>query len=524
MITDRKIIDGVLAEFMPLCAVPHGSGNERALSDYLAGRLTALGAQVKRDAAWSIWADVPASDGRGQEEIVALQAHMDMVCAAGAPDYRPHIDPIVAAERDGWLSTGGRSSLGADCGAGVALILWLLGQEISHPPLRIIFTVQEEIGLIGAQEIPAESVKNVSVLINLDGFALDRILVGAAGGTREHYARRIETAPAPNGTAYELSLSGFLGGHSGFDIDKKRANAILVMGEILRSLQTKMPFALAAFGGGETFNAFLGGHSGFDIDKKRANAILVMGEILRSLQTKMPFALAAFGGGETFNAIPYRCTACIVCEKPAEDLLRMLADEAIARYRQAAPDAEMKITVCSCPQKVWGSEVTAGLLTLLGGFADGVYAMHPELAGTVRDSSNLGHIYEENGEICLDAMIRFMDQDAEYALHQSHMLIAAMCGFAGAVRTRYPAWPVKRNSILVKRMSELYRKETGSDAHVIAQHVGLEPSFFLQKNPKMDCVGMGMEIADCHSPDERWKLDSIPVLARILCSYLESSI
>ena len=138
--TDRKIIDGVLINYAS-CAIPHGSGNERALSDYLAGRLTALGAQVKRDAAWSIWADVPASNGREQQAVVALQAHMDMVCAAGAPDYRPYIDPIAAAERDGWLSTGGRSSLGADCGAGVALILWLLGQEISHPPLRIIFTV-----------------------------------------------------------------------------------------------------------------------------------------------------------------------------------------------------------------------------------------------------------------------------------------------------------------------------------------------------------------------------------------------
>lgn len=478
MITDRKIIDGVLDEFMPLCEIPHGSGNERALSDYLADRLTALGAQVKRDAAWSIWADVPASNGREQQAVVALQAHMDMVCAAGTPEYRPHIDPIAAVEQDGWLSTGGRSSLGADCGAGVALILWLLGQKISHPPLRILFTVQEEIGLIGAQEIPMESVKGVSALINLDGFALNRILIGAAGGMREHYARRIELTPAPNGgAAYRLSLSGFLGGHSGFDIDKKRANAILVMGEVLRLLQTKVPFAVAEF-----------------------------------------------AGGETFNAIPYRCTARIVCEKPAEDLLRTLADEVLERYRQAEPRAEMEIAACSCPQEVWGSEVTAGLLTLLGGFADGVYAMHPDLAGTVRDSSNLGHAYEEGGEICFDAMIRFMDPNAEYALHQSHMLIAAMCGFAGAVRTRYPAWPVKRGSALVKHMSELYRKQTGKDAHVIAQHVGLEPSFLLEKNPEMDCIGMGMEIANCHSPDERWKLDSIPVLARILCSYLESSI
>lgn len=157
---------------------------------------------------------------------------------------------------------------------------------------------------------------------------------------------------------------------------------------------------------------------------------------------------------------------------------------------------------------------------MLGGFADGVYAMHPELKGTVSDSSNLGHVYEENGAICLDAMIRAMDKMAEYALHQSHMLVAGMCGFAGAVYARYPAWPAKADGALVQRMSELYHGQTGKKPRVLAQHVGLEPSFFLAKNPEMDCVCMGMDIEGCHSPEERWKLDSIPPLAHMLLEYL----
>lgn len=469
----QKIIAGVVSEFMPLCAIPHGSCNEKAVSDYLAERLTALGASVKRDAAWNIWADVPATPGRENDPAVALQAHMDMVCAVGAPDYRPQTDPIAAREQDGWLSTGGRSSLGADCGAGVALILWLLGHAGSHPPLRVIFTAKEEIGLLGAQEIPQESVAGVSALINLDGFVHSRVLIGAAGGLREHYARQMETVPAPAGKAYEITLSGFTGGHSGFDIDKKRVNAIILMGEVLRRLQTKTPFAIASF-----------------------------------------------TGGEAFNAIPYRCTARIVSAVSIDAAVQEIAGEIAERHQATDPHGKLEARPCEHPERVWAGSVTSGFLTLLGGFADGVYAMHPELPGTVSDSSNLGHVYEENGVLYLDAMIRFMDKQAEYALHQSHMLVANMCGFAGVVRSRYPEWPAKLHSDLVQRMAALYKGQTGEDAQVIAQHVGLEPSFFLEKNPEMDCVCLGMEIEGCHSPDERWRLDSIPTLAHMLFDYL----
>lgn len=469
---NREIISGVLEEFMPLCAIPHGSGNEKAVSDYLANRLAALGALVKRDAIWNIWADVPATSGREGEPTIALQAHMDMVCAVGEPDYRPHTDPVAAVEKDGWLSTGGRSSLGADCGAGVALILWLLGHAPSHPPLRVIFTVREEIGLAGAQEIPKESVAGVSAFVNLDGFAQDRVLTGSAGGMREHYARQMETVPAPAGKAYQITLTGFTGGHSGFDIDKKRVNAVILMGEVLRRLQTKTPFAIVSF-----------------------------------------------AGGQAFNAIPYRCTAWIVSAVPIDQAVREIAEEIAARHKATDPDGILKAERCPHPGQVWAGSVTAGFLTLLGGFTDGVYAMHPELPGVVSDSSNLGHVYEQGGVLYLDAMIRFMDAAAEYALHQSHMLVANMCGFAGIVRTRYPAWPAKRDSALVQRMVTLYKGQTGKDAQVVAQHVGLEPSFFLDKNPEMDCVCLGMDIEGCHSPDERWRLDSIPTLAHMLLNY-----
>lgn len=474
--SEQEIIDGVLAEFYLLCAIPHGSGNERALADHLEQRLAALGAQVHRDAIGNIWADLPGTPGLEAAPVTALQAHMDMVCAAGTPSFDALTSPVEPRVEDGWLCTGGRSSLGADCGAGVALMLWLAGQDIPHPPLRLILTVQEEIGLIGAREIPAESVAGVQSFINLDGFVLDRILVGAAGGMREHYARAMETVRAPAGRAYRITIDGLAGGHSGFDIVHRRGNALIWMGELLRRLQTKTPFAIA------------------------------------SLQ-----------GGEAFNAIAYQCRAEIITAVHAGKALDEFAQDILQRHRATDPDARITAEPCDPADRVWAGGVTMGLLNLLGGFADGVYAMHPEMPGTVSDSSNLGRVYVENDALCLDAMIRAMDRTAEYALHQSHTLVAGMCGFAGTVRSRYPAWPAAPHSALCERMARLHRRYVPGGPQILAQHVGLEPSYFLEKNPHMDCIGLGMDIAGCHSPQERWRLASIPPLARMLADYLAAA-
>lgn len=472
--SDAQIIDGVLAEFMPLCAIPHASRQEKAISDYLMKRLQDLGAAVERDSIYNIWASVPATKGRENEPIVALQAHMDMVCAAGVPDYDAKTSPIAAVRQDGWLSTNGRSSLGADCGAGVAMILWLLAQDFPHPPLRVIFTVREEIGLAGARDMAPECVAGVKSFINLDGFALKRILIGAAGGLREHYGRAITYASAPSGQAYRVTISGLTGGHSGFDIGSKRANAILCMGDFLRQMQTQIPFALVS---------------------------------LR--------------GGEAFNAIPYQCEAVIVATAPIDGLIAEFGKELRRRHGHTDPNATIAAQPCDMPEKAWTTGVAASTLTLLGGFADGVYAMHPELPDTVSDSSNLGRIYVEDDTVCLDAMIRSMDVEAEKALHHSHEMTAGMCGFIGRILTQYPAWPAAPHSELATKMQELYRKYGEGEPEIIAQHVGLEPSYFQAMNPEMNSVCMGMEIHGCHSPEERWKLDSIPTLGRMLMEYLQ---
>ena len=469
---DLQIINGVLDEFYKLCEIPHQPKNEKQLSDMLKKYLEQFAKNITQDDLGNIWADIPASEGFENMPCVALQAHIDMVYAVGInPDKN---GKIITKIENGYLTTDGTSSLGADCGAGVAVIFWLL-KNIKHSPLRIILTVQEEIGLIGASKISSESVENINYLINLDGFSANRLIIGAAGGMREHFSRPMQFVTSPAGKSYEITISGLSGGHSGFDIDKNRGNAVLILGEILRKLQTKTPFAVAYF-----------------------------------------------NGGEAFNAIPYTSSVKIITAISAKDTLENISSEILNRYKQTDSLARVSIIECESPEKVWSGELLNSVLTVLGGFANGVYQMHETIENTVSDSSNLGRIYEQDNELCIDTMIRYMDEKACQALHQSHILVAGMCGFTSVVRTHYPAWKPQTNGTMLNKITELYTAEHGCSPEILAQHVGLEPSYFTKHNKDLECICMGMDIYDCHAPSERLKLDSIPSFVRILSKFLQN--
>lgn len=447
--------------FCWLCQTPHPSGEEAALRERIADRLRGLGLHPWADTRGNLVCDLPGREGA---PLTAVQAHIDMVCAVGSPDYVPSRDPIRPIVRDGFLCTAGESSLGADCGAGAAVMLWLAEHPApQRPPLRLLFTVDEEVGLGGARDLDPACVDGVRYLINTDGFHWGRIVIGSAGGVREHFTRALTHSNAPelpNGRAYRLKISGLRGGHSGFDIGKTRANVLILLGELLREIRMESPFAL--------------------ID---------------------------LSGGTAFNAIPYEATADILTIAPAQDAIEKIWDKIYARIQKNDPDARLEIQDIDIPNRVWSGDTASGLLTVLGGFADGVYARHP--SGVVSDSSNLGHIYYKDGMVCLDAMLRCMDAQAEQALQLSHRTVCAMCGFAGQVVSRYPAWPAQDNGILQTLAAQCYLDATGQEAEVTVQHVGLEPSHLLAKNENMECICVGMELLDCHSPQERWKLDTI---------------
>ncbi|MBS5151216.1 MAG: M20/M25/M40 family metallo-hydrolase [Butyricicoccus pullicaecorum] len=471
-----EIEQQVRENFEWLCRVPHPPKGEQALAQKLIKRLSDAGWQPWQDTRGNVICDLPAASGRETEALVAVQAHLDMVCAVG--DGGSACEPIHSVERDGWLCTEGQSSLGADCGAGVAVMLWAAEHLADRPPMRLIFTVEEEIGLLGAQALDPKSVAGVRYLINTDGFRWGRIVIGSASGVREQFTRPLTFADAPalpNGRAYRLTLEGFCGGHSGFDMGRPHENAVILMGEILRELRMESPFALAHF-----------------------------------------------AGGSACNAIPYHCTAEILTIAPVQEVIEQLVQPIKARWQLREPEGRLTVEQIAVPQKVWNGDAASGLLTVLGGFADGVYAMHPVIPHVVADSSNLGHVYEADGALHLDAMIRCMDLEAEKALQTSHRAVAGMCGFAGTVVSRYPAWPSQEQGYLCQTAAAAFAHVTGQKPEITVQHVGLEPSFLLEKNPDMECICIGMEIEGCHSPKERWKLDTIVPFVSMLCEILKS--
>lgn len=271
-------IDGILEEFRGLSKAPHGSWNEEQESVYLVERLKAMGLSPVTDKLHNIMADVPATPGHENAPRVILQGHIDMVCAVKpGSGFDPARDSVSLVVEGGVLKTDGRSSLGADNNLGNAVVLWLLNQGLPHGPLRLLFTVAEEVGLRGAGAIDPAWLLGTKCLINTDGFHLGRMVVSSAGGRRETFARPLDTTPTIGRYAYALNLSGYPGGHSGDDIDKGHPNPIKLLVERLRGLG--LPYELAELSGGTGHNVIPTWAGAVIVTREPVEGLTVLNEV-----------------------------------------------------------------------------------------------------------------------------------------------------------------------------------------------------------------------------------------------------
>lgn len=472
-------ISGILEEFKGLSRVPHGSWNEEAESAYLTERLRAMGLSPVTDSVHNVMADVPATPGHENAPRVILQGHMDMVCAVkpgSAFDHRR--DSVTIVVEDGILKTDGRSSLGADNNLGNAVVLWLLNQNLPHGPLRLLFTVAEEVGLRGAGALDPAWLQGAKYLLNTDGFHLGRMVVSSAGGRRETFRRTLDTTPTVGRYAYEISFSGYPGGHSGDDIDKNRPNPIKLLVEFLTELGTETDYELAELSGGT-------GH----------------------------------------NVIPTWARAVIVLPGKKEwcdfDAPIRLSERVYEQISRIAPDAEWRAWELSeIPMRVWTASGKESTLSLLDGLYNGVYAWHRDFPGIVSASANLGKVEVAGGQIEVSAFIRCTDPADEKTLTDRHLSLAGAAGFTSEANG-YPSWLGDSKNELALLMSGLYRARTGKEMEVTAVHVGLEPSFFQEKAPDLIMVSTGPDIIDAHSVDERAPLESLVPYTRLLADTLE---
>lgn len=489
------VTEAVISEFAEFCRIPRGSGREREITEYLFQRLKEEGFFPDIDGAGNLLCDIPPSEGAESAPLTALQGHVDMVCAVSGDSYDPQKDAVVwelsedAESGRILLRSDGRSSLGADCGLGDAALLWLvLKSGCSHGPLRLIFTVEEEIGLAGAKKLDASVFDDVKYVINVDGFCWGRLIAGSAGGSQQTYASDVRAErSAPGGIAFEICLSHFHGGHSGYDIDKGRANAVKLLNELLRRLQE-------------------GG---------------------------VGLLLSAYNGGIGHNVIPGEASAALVMEKSRlplfQRIVRRFMEQLLEDYAESDPDGLLCYNEIALPEYVIPKEETDRLIRFVDALKDGVFRHMTELPEVVDTSSNLGMLrfcaaeaFRTGGRDAARVMTFVRSMNAEYhdAALSDHREAAARYGFREEL-TEYGIWRFDPGNPLISIASEAYREVTGGEPEVTAVHVGLEPSVFCEKSDHLHMINVGADVIDPHTVYERVHVDTIRPLALMLAKTLE---
>ena len=425
----------VFTFFEELCAIPHGSGHTKAISDYLAAFGRARGLETHQDAANNVIIKAPGTPGYEQSAPVIVQGHMDMVCAK-APDCAKDMEREgldLAVEGDTVLARG--TSLGGDDGIAVAMALALLdAKDLPHPPIEAVFTVDEEIGLLGAAALDVSHLRGRR-LINIDSEEEGVFTVGCAGGATARCVLPV-TRTACAGHVMTVTVSGLRGGHSGSEIHKGRGNASILLGRILN----------------------------------RAGDI----------------RLVSADGGMFDNAIMREVSATVITGDP--DSLQALCAQMDADFRGElrATDPDVAVTCVPCrevPDLPMDGESTRRCVCLLTCVPNGVQVMSADMPGLVQTSLNLGILATGRNSMEVSFSVRSSVESQKNMLLDRLECLTAQLGGSVDVTGNYPGWEYAPESPLRELMVEVYREQYGREPEVGAIHAGLECGLFAGKIP-----------------------------------------
>jgi dipeptidase D len=453
--------------FSRILTIPHGSGNERALGDYIVSVGKELGLTSKRDKVGNVVVSKPARPGREQAPGVILQGHMDMVNEKNSDIVHDFLkDPIKAEIKGDWVEAQG-TTLGSDNGIGVAAALAVMeDQTIVHGPLEFLFTVDEETGLTGANHLSKGFLKGAN-LLNLDSEDEGTFTIGCSGGGDSEITLPLARKNRRFKGTYKLRLYGLRGGHSGLDINQGRGNAIRLLVRLLYQACEKFNFDLMRLEGGNKRNAI----------PREAWATLSLDA--SSAKKITGFFAAAFA--------------------KIRNEYKAVEKEAQLSFEEAPEEKEKPLTADS----------QAILLRLLLTLPHGVVSMHPEIAGLVETSSNLAVVRCENTRAQVVCSSR---SSVASALAAVRLTIKAQAELAGArifQEGGYPGWEPNLDSALLKKLREVYSRVFGKEAEIKAVHAGLECGIIGEKYPGMDMVSFGPTIEHPHSPEERVHIGSV---------------
>lgn len=451
--------------FEDISAIPRGSANEKAISDYLVAFAEERNLWYHRDALFNVIIKKPASAGAKEKPAVMLQGHTDMVCeklAGVAHDFTT--DPLDLIIKDGVLSANG-TTLGGDNGAAVACMLAILDDDtLTHPALECVFTTQEEIGLNGAEALD-KSLLSARTMINLDSEDEGVATVSCAGGLRFALTRPI-TRSKKEGMLLHLEATGLLGGHSGTDINKEHQNANLLMARMINHL----------------FH--------------NTDALLV-----------------DFNGGTKDNAIPRETSATLfysdeVAAKNAENLALALSADFSSEICPYEPAFQFLVSTENGTADVISAEDGKAFITAMCLAPNGVQFRNMNLDGFTVTSLNLGIAATDETSASLVFAPRSSVATLMSALKEKLCLLAETFGFEVSMHGEYPGWSFAEVSPIRDVFVQSYKELFHDDLKIEAIHAGLECGLFSDAIPGLDAIAVGPTIRGCHTPDEHLPLDS----------------
>ncbi len=469
----EKALQGLKPEhvwrfFAEISRIPRGSKNEAAISAYVTKTARKLGLEAITDEVGNVIVRKPATAGREDVRSVCLQSHMDMVCEKNKDTIHDFMkDPIEIVRSDNFLRAKG-TTLGADNGIGVATSLAIMEDPtLEHGPLEFLFTVDEETGLTGANNLGPDFLKS-RTLINLDSEEEGTLFVGCSGGrdTKGHWV--VESEPAPPGhVAAQITVRGLRGGHSGLEIDKGRGNAIKILTRVLVSL------------------------------------------------TELGVRLSSISGGNKHNAIPRESDALVTLPDKNIEAARAVVErlEPILKAEVARVDPDLSVRL----ERVKGGRkppvLKRGLqkrvLQTLTALPHGLIKMSADLPGLVETSTNL-------------AVVNTTRKDLAVATSQRSSVASEIEDIANTVKTifemgtaevsmgdGYPGWKPDMQSYILQVAAGTYEQLFGKRPDVRAIHAGLECGIVGEKYPGMDMVSFGPTLEGVHSPDEKIYFDTV---------------
>lgn len=449
--------------FSALNAVPRPSKKEEQVIEFIKNFGENLNLETTVDEVGNVIIKKPATAGMENRKSIVLQSHLDMVCQKNNDVNFDFETQGIQMEVDGdWVKAKG-TTLGADNGLGVASIMSILeSNDLAHPALEALFTIDEETGMTGAIGLKPGQLQG-EILLNLDTEEDDEIDIGCAGGV-DVTASQTYGLEDSKGQIVKLTVKGLQGGHSGMDI-----------------------------------------HKGF------GNANVILGRLLYTGLYNQNIQLISMDSGGLRNAIPREGNVVLSVRNSVEfiDGANSLKASIMEEFASVEKDLQINIETFSTPEKAISEDASKKVILALKSAHNGVYRMSPDVADLVETSNNIARVELNNGELKILNLSRSSVESGKYAVAEQLKSVYELAGMDVEFNGSYPGWKPKPGSAIVQVMEKIYEKSFGEKPQVVACHAGLECGIIGANYPDMEMVSFGPTIRGAHSPDEKANIPSV---------------